>query len=97
MSERKVNLRELARGQDCMIRAPGCNFDTQTTVLAHLPGGGMGAKCHDLHGAWACSHCHDVVDNRTNAALVASSERKSLHLHGVIRTQERLIELGVLR
>lgn len=92
-----TNLREIARGQDCQIRGPGCNYDTETTVLAHLPGGGMGAKRHDLHGAWACSHCHDLVDNRSNAALVNALERKTLHLQGVIRTQEKLIAMGVLR
>ena len=40
-------LRDSARGQDCTLRLPGiCNFDSATTVLAHLPCGqkGMGMK-----------------------------------------------------
>lgn len=90
-------LRELARGKDCQIRAPGCNFNPETTVLAHLNGAGMGMKAHDLHGAWACSHCHDLVDGRMQDALVSVSARKTLLLEGVIRTQERLIELGVIK
>lgn len=92
-----TNLRNLARGEDCQIRAPGCNFNPETTVLAHLPGGGMGAKRHDLHGAWACSHCHDLVDGRIADATVSTIWLRQLHLEGVIRTQERLIEKGVLR
>ena len=91
-----ANLRKLAKGQDCMIRAPGCNFNPETTVLAHLPGGGMGAKVHDLFGAWACSHCHDIVDARLSAD-VPRETLELYHLRGVIRTQERLIEMGIFK
>ena len=88
-------LRKEARGRDCQIRAPGCNFNPETTVLAHLPGGGMGAKVDDRHGAWACSHCHDFVDGRISAD-VEPDERKLYMLEGVIRTQEILIQEGKL-
>jgi hypothetical protein len=92
-----TNLRKLARGQDCQIRAPGCNFDPETTVLAHLPGGGMGAKRHDLHGAWACSACHDLVDGRRKLLTGEPYALGYWHTQGVIRTQEKLIEMGVLK
>jgi hypothetical protein len=42
-----------------------CNHDPETTVLAHMNGGGMGTKHHDLFGAFACSACHDEYDRRT--------------------------------
>ena len=60
-------LRESAKGQHCMVRLPGvCNGNPETTVLAHLNGGGMGMKQSDLLGAFACSACHDAVDGRVD-------------------------------
>lgn len=64
-----MNLRKLARGQPCMVRLPSiCNFNVETTVLAHLRRGGVagvGQKPPDLCGVWACSACHDEIDRRT--------------------------------
>ncbi len=63
-------LRESARDQECLIRIPGlCNFNPDTTVLAHFNGGGMGRKKPDLLASFACSDCHDVVDRRTHLDL----------------------------
>ena len=54
-----------ARGQACTIRLDGCygGPDNETVVLAHLNGGGMGAKCLDIHGAYSCANCHDILVN----------------------------------
>jgi len=47
-------LRKSAKGQECLVRIPGiCNRRTETVVLAHLNGGGMGMKASDLHGLFA--------------------------------------------
>jgi len=92
---KKVDLRKMAKGQDCQIRAPGCNFNPETTVLAHLGGAGMGLKKHDLFGAWACCDCHALVDGAMYSERAVWS-RKMMHLEGVIRTQEKLIEMGVI-
>jgi len=91
-------LRKLARGRDCQVRIPGvCNFDPDTTVLAHyrLAGlCGMGLKSHDLFGAWACSSCHDEIDRRTQACDI---DYVSLaHLEGVLRTLSVLIREGLV-
>ena len=62
------NLRQLARGKECMVRLVGiCNHDPDTTVLAHLRDGfyGMGIKPVDWCGVWACFHCHNEIDRRT--------------------------------
>ena len=64
-----MNLRKSAKGQPCHIRLDGiCNGNPETTVLAHLPDGSgtgkMGGKSSDIHGVFACSACHDVLDNR---------------------------------
>lgn len=91
-----ANLRKEARGRDCMVRIPGvCNHNPETTVLAHLSGGGMGRKRHDLHGAWCCSDCHDVLDGRVHSNY-KSELKERWHLEGVIRTQEALIAEGKL-
>ena len=95
-----------ARGQECTIRIPNvCNFNPETTVLAHLNGGGMGAKHVDIHGAYACSSCHDVVDGRVNHSYGTGVNDDVLdkvlahidHLEGVIRTQEIMISNGILK
>jgi hypothetical protein len=90
-------LRKAAKGQMCMVRIPGvCNFNPETTVLAHLGGAGMGAKSHDMHGAWACSECHALVDGRINLAMFPADDLKLMHLQGVIRTQEELLKMGLI-
>lgn len=56
-------IRKSAKGQDCQVRIPGiCNFNSETVVLSHLNGGGMGMKNPDWQGAYCCSACHDVLD-----------------------------------
>lgn len=95
MATKRTKLRQSARGQQCQVRIPGiCNGDPATTVLAHLSGGGMGYKRHDIHGAYACSACHDVIDGRTRADL---EEVALYHLEGVIRTQEIMLAQGLIK
>lgn len=96
MSARTASLRNLARDKCCMIRLPGCIGEP--TVLAHyrLAGTcGVGMKPTDLAGAWACPHCHDVVDGRKRLPSANDYASKSLirlaHAEGVMRT---LAEVG---
>ena len=92
----KSKLRESARGRDCEVRIPGvCNGNPETVVLAHLNGGGMGAKREDIHGAFCCSACHDVLDGRANSNY--KPELLELwHHHGVMRTQEIWLREGLI-
>lgn len=94
-----ADLRKEARGRDCQIRIPGiCNFNPETTVLAHYRlagtcGGGM--KPDDEQGAWSCSCCHDAIDSRTKTEY----DRETLrlyHAEGVFRTQAILRSEGKL-
>ena len=83
-----------------MVRIPGiCNGDAETTVLAHLNGGGMGMKRPDTSAAWACSSCHDAVDGRASMnGVIYSDDEITLMFHeGVIRTQEQLISEGKIK
>jgi Protein of unknown function (DUF1364) len=87
-------LREVARGQPCMIRSPVCNNDPETTVLAHVRMigiSGMGMKAPDLLGAWSCSMCHALVDGQVKSNLTLEA-RRLLHLEGCMRTLAALIE-----
>lgn len=93
-------IRRSAQGQDCTIRIPGvCNGNPETTVLCHLPGGGMGAKRHDIHGAYGCSSCHDAIDGRSTHYIgsVGDSEARLDFLEGVMRTQEILLRDGLIK
>ena len=86
-----------AQGQDCTIRLyEHCNFNPETTVFAHLGGGGMGRKKSDLHGAYSCSGCHDVIDGRINTVYTRDALELA-HRQGVERTQDILVEIGLLR
>ena len=86
-------LRKIARDQECQMRSPYCNFMPETTVLAHLPSGGMATKSHDIHGAWLCSGCHDLADGRIKVPYSKDMIRLWF-LEAVIRTQIVLLANG---
>jgi hypothetical protein len=91
-------LRKSARGRECQVRIPGvCNGNPETVVLAHLGGGGMGMKRHDIHGAYCCSSCHDAVDGRMNTGLDQRDRLDLWHMQGVIRTQEIMLREGLIK
>ena len=90
-----TDLRTAAKGENCEIRSPICNYDPQTTVLAHyrLVGiSGIGLKSPDLIAAHACSDCHDLVDGRRFIEGYKRTDVQLLHLQGVARTQAKLVQ-----
>ena len=90
-------IRKSAKGQSCTIRLDGCNGgpENETVVFAHLNGGGMASKCLDIHGAYSCANCHDILDGRVQTDY--SSEFLLLtHLLAMKRTQEILVGKGLL-
>lgn len=81
-------LRKSAKGEQCLVRIPNvCNWDTSTVVLAHLNGGGLGMKHHDVFGSFCCSSCHDVLDGRVPSKYT-KDELKLMHYEGMQRTIE---------
>ena len=85
-----------AKGQECLVRIPGvCNFDPDTTVFAHLPSGGWAMKSRDIFGAFACSDCHDALDGRRKCEW-RSVTLSLMHYEAVERTQNKLIDMGIL-
>ena len=90
-----MNLRQFARGQDCQLRIYGvCNYNPETTVLAHLRVGGvagMGQKPPDIAGVLACSACHDAIDGRRKTDL-RRVQLEAHMLHGLVRTLKIVAE-----
>lgn len=98
-----TDLRKLARGQECLVRIPNiCNWDPETTVLAHIRRGGesnpgMGARVADVCATWACSSCHDVIDRRNAMGSYSLAEIDSWLLDAQNRYLVKLVEMGVLK
>jgi len=91
-------IRLSANGEQCLVRVPGvCNGNSDTVVLAHLNGAGVGLKNPDWQAAYACSACHDFLDGGYADSGIWREQRDLLHLQGVIRTQERLIDKGFIK
>lgn len=64
--------RDNARGQECQLRLPCCNWRTETTVLCHIRMfgiSGMSTKPDDWCAVFACSDCHDALDGRSDSGL----------------------------
>jgi len=96
MAGKMSKLRKSAKGRECQIRIPGvCNGNPETVVLCHLPGGGMGAKTHDMFGAFGCHACHDATDGRSRTGYDANAI-KLWFMEGVIRTQQIWLEEGLI-
>lgn len=92
MKSKKI--RESARDEDCSLRMVGiCNFNNQTTILAHLPCGmkGTGLKAPDNMAVYACSNCHDVLDSRAKGEVDWRDVLRAL-----AETQRKLIEKGLM-
>lgn len=92
-----LRIRAAANGRECLVRLPGiCNFDSSTTVLAHIRmNTGAGRKESDLLGAFCCSSCHDEIDRRTRR-IASLDAVKVAHYEGVFRTQQVLLDEGVV-
>lgn len=87
---------DLAKGQDCTIRLPGCRNETDTVVAAHFRMAGIsgtGIKPPDTCVAWACSDCHSIVDGRVKYPMPWNEIRQA-HLEGVMRTLHKIDRMG---
>ena len=76
--------RQNARGKQCALRLPCCRWDTETTVLCHLRmfgAAGMAEKPDDWFAVFACQHCHDALDGRSDSGLWGHEDIvRALHL-----------------
>ena len=90
---KQTKITKSARGEECTVRIEGvCNYNPETTTLAHLNGGGVGTKVIDIHGCYACSSCHEWLDGGyTRTPNMQRNVRDLRHLQAVIRTQTLLV------
>jgi hypothetical protein len=81
-----------ARMQPCTVRLFGCRNEVATTVFAHAPSieKGCGFKSPDHWGAFACFHCHSILDGNETA------EHDSDWLRAIFETQKILFAKGLL-
>ena len=88
-------IRNAARGQNCTLRLSECNFNPETTVLAHLPNGfkGMSMKGLDTVAVFACSDCHDKIDSRTRSSYPIDWRDVT---RALAETHEILIDMGIV-
>ena len=94
---KSLKITQSAEGEHCQVRLDGvCNFNPETTIFAHLGGGGMGTKQPDLFGAYCCSSCHDVVDLKKFCRLTPD-QVKAYFYQGIFRTQMILLDKGLIK
>ena len=91
-------IRKSAEGMACQVRLPVCNHDPATVVLCHyrMPGDGMGRKPSDTRAAYACHACHNEIDMRTWSSGKNRLEIKLAFAEGVFRTQDIMLENGLI-
>ena len=97
MTIRSKKIRRFAEGRDCTTRIPGfCNFDPETSVMAHSPiaNGGMGFKGSDLECAIACHECHQRIDRVIRD--VPREEVLECWIRGSAETRALLVEAGIV-
>jgi cytochrome c553 len=99
-----TKIQRSAQGEECTLRIwPVCNYNQDTTILAHV-GSGTAKRKDDLNAAYACSSCHDAIDYRDKTFLSDDGDMqtslKTLRLAYIAkaldRTHKKLREKGLL-
>ena len=96
---KQTKMTKSARNEDCSLQIfPYCNFNPETTVLAHInsPSKGMGKKSEDFFAVFSCNICHDIIDKRMYTDLSEEEIQKCI-LRGLHRTWIRWIEMGLIK
>lgn len=87
--------RDAAKGQPCTLRLSCCNHNTETTVLAHANGAGMGMKADDYNACDACSECHAALDGERGSFLKRAAIET--YMDAMVKTMVNRIERGILK
>lgn len=95
------HITQSAKGEECTMNTPWCNYDPSTTVWAHLndsfAGKGMGIKADDDAGFMCCSSCHSAYDGAIKTTDDFRANKDFYVLRAVIRSLKVLREKGVPR
>lgn len=96
--ERRVQqaIRDSARGEDCLVRLPGCPANPEFTIWSHnrhgRAGKGRSIKAIDLNGAYACGcYCDAIYDGQM--PLPAGLTREDVELAWYHAHAESLVRL----
>ena len=94
------NMTKSAKGKVCQLRLEGCIPGTETTVFAHLNGGGMGLKnqVNGFHfGFYSCLNCHDLYDGRKQASPPYDLDGlRNKGYEATIKTQKIMAKEGII-
>jgi hypothetical protein len=92
----RPQIRESARGEQCLIRLPGCPGDPAMTVWSHnrhqRAGKGGAMKALDLNGCYGCTWCDAVYDGQV--PLPAGMSREQVELAWYDAHAESLVKLA---
>lgn len=112
-SYRNKKILAAARGEACLVNLPSCTGGGEDTVAAHSmqadDGKGTSIKADDCFVAFACQHCHDILDARKHLVKwdgtedsgrygqnMPKAEIEWYHDRGIKRTIRRLLELEII-
>ena len=98
---KQTKVQKSARGEECTLHIAGvCNYNVETTVLAHVgfcDGSGKRIRVGERNAVYACSSCHDAIDGRVIQAGWSNwIEKEYWYIaRALVRTTERRDILGV--
>jgi len=88
-----------AEGEKCTMNIVSwCNYNPETTVLAHFPNGSGGSNKlnGDLCAGYCCSDCHSILDGRVKHK-VSKEDLEFYMRRSQCRTLVRLIDKGLVK
>lgn len=92
---RNPKILQAAKGQDCTLNSPVCNYNPETVVFCHLnerfAGKGLSQKADDIAGFFGCSACHSLYDSGK------LEDQYFYLLRAMHRTIINLIDRGILK
>lgn len=93
---RSKRARDSARGEECTMNSPDCNYNPETTVLCHSNmerhGKGRGIKASDQWTFYGCSACNYYYDS----GKADRDMKERLFWKAWERTQQRFKDKGLM-
>ncbi len=91
-------IRDSARGEDCLVRLPGCPSDPAMTIWSHnrhqRAGKGGAIKALDLNGCYCCTYCDAIYDGQAKRPAGMTREAVELawyhaHAESLVRARQK--------
>lgn len=96
-NRKRQDIRDSAKGEECLMRLPGCPRDPALTIWSHnrhqRAGKGAAVKALDLNGCYACGcYCDAIYDGQRNPP--AGMTREAVELAWYHAHAESLVRLA---